>query len=257
MKLHDKVAIVTGSTEGIGHAIASAFVQEGAKVALNSHSREVTDAVVQQFRQQGHAEVLAAPGDVADRDACFRLVQQTLERWGRVDILVNNAGISTIGSSEDLSVEQWQRSLDVNLSGSFYCAQAVAKLAMIPQQSGTIIMLSSIFGHTGLHRRAAYCATKHGVIGLTRALAVEWAHHGIRVNALCPGYIMTPMEERDSVNSLSDYTQEEITQRTPLGRYGTPQEQAKACVWLASDESTYTTGAALLSDGGWLAYGGW
>jgi NAD(P)-dependent dehydrogenase (short-subunit alcohol dehydrogenase family) len=257
MKLHNKVAIITGSTEGIGLAIASTFVQEGAKVTFNSCSREQTDAIVEQFRQQGNTEVLAAPGDVADRDACIRIVQQTLERWGKVDILVNNAGISTIGSSEDLSVEQWQRSLDVNLSGSFYCAQAAAKLAMIPQKRGTILMLSSIFGHVGLHRRAAYCTTKHGIIGLTKALAVEWAQHGIRVNALCPGYILTPMEERDSTNTLSDYTQEEIKRRAPLGRYGTPQEQAKACVWLASDESSYTTGTALLSDGGWLAYGGW
>ncbi len=132
MKLSNKVAIVTGSTEGIGLAIASLFVQEGAKVAMNSHVREQTAAIVEQFQQQGNAEVLAVPGDVADRDACFGIVQQTLACWGRVDILVNNAGISVIGSSEDLPAEQWQRSLDVNLSGCFYCAQAAAKLAMIP-----------------------------------------------------------------------------------------------------------------------------
>lgn len=256
-KLQDKVAIITGSSEGIGLAIATTFLEEGAKVVINSRSQEKADAIAAQFRQRGYTDVLAAAGDVADRDACFHLVQQTLAHWGRVDILVNNAGISAIGNAEDLSVEEWQRTLDVNLSGSFYCSQAAAKLAMIPQKSGTIVMLSSILGHIAFPRRAVYVATKHGVIGLTKALAVEWAQYGIRVNALCPAFILTPMEERDIANPHVDYRQEDIKQRTPLGRYGTPEEQAQACLWLASEASSYTTGAALLSDGGWVAYGGW
>ncbi len=215
------------------------------------------DEAVEALRQQGYSKVLAVAGDVADRAACFNLVQQSLAHWGKVDILVNNAGVSAIDASENLSAEQWQRTIDVNLSGSFYCAQAAGKLAMIPQKSGNIIMISSMLGNTGLQRRAAYCATKHAVIGLTKVLAVEWARHNIRVNALCPGYIMTPMEEQDAANTLSDYTAEDIKRRTPLGRYGTPEEQARACVWLASGDSSYNTGTILPSDGGWLAYGGW
>lgn len=242
---------------GIGEAVAAVYLKEGAKVVINSRDQGRADATANKFRLQGYNQVLAVAGDVSDRDACFNLVRRTLERWGNVDILVNNAGASAIANSEDLSQEKWQRTVDVNLSGCFYCSQAAAKLAMIPQRSGNIIMVSSILGNVGLHRRAAYCATKHALIGLTKVLAVEWAKYNIRVNALCPGYIMTPMETTDAEAGINDYTQEDIQRRTPIGRYGTAAEQALVCLWLASDDSSYTTGSIQVSDGGWLAYGGW
>jgi 3-oxoacyl-[acyl-carrier protein] reductase len=258
MRLKDKVALVTGSSMGIGEAVAAAFLREGAKVVVNSRDQSrAEEAAARLVEATGNDEVLALAADVGERDECFELVRRTIDHWGRLDVLVNNAGVSAIAPSEDLSAEQWQRTIDVNLSGCFYCSQAAAKLAMIKQRSGSIIMVSSILGTTGLHKRAAYCTTKHGLIGLTKVLAVEWARYHIRVNALCPGYIMTPMETNDADAGISDYTQGDIKRRTPMGRYGTPEEQAAACVFLASDESSYTTGSSLFSDGGWTAYGGW
>ncbi len=257
MRLENRIAIVTGSSMGIGEATVAAFLKEGAKVVINSRDAGRAEATARKFRQQGYDQVLPIAADVADREACFTLVKQTLDKWGRLDILVNNAGVAAISNSEDLAQSQWERTVDVNLSGPFYCSQAAAKLAMIPQKSGNIIMLSSILGNVGLHRRVAYCTTKHALIGMTKVLGVEWAKFHIRVNALCPGYIMTPMETDGAETGMNDYTQADIKRRTPMGRYGTPEEQAAACVWLASDESSYTTGSVLLSDGGWVAYGGW
>jgi NAD(P)-dependent dehydrogenase (short-subunit alcohol dehydrogenase family) len=257
MKLENRVAIITGSSMGIGEATAAAFLKEGAKVVINSRDQRRAEAAADKLKRQGCDQVLPLAGDVADREACFNLVRRTLDKWGRVDILVNNAGVAAISNSEDLGQEQWQRTMDVNLSGCFYCSQAVAKLAMIPQKRGNIIMLSSILGNVGLHRRVAYCTTKHGLIGMTKVLGVEWAKYNIRVNALCPGYIWTPMETGGAETGINDYTEQDIKRRTPMGRYGTAEEQAAACVWLASDDSSYTTGSVLLSDGGWVAYGGW
>lgn len=256
MKLKDQVAIVTGSSYGIGEAVAREFLRNGAKVVINSRDQGRADETAQRLKAEGFEHVLPVAADVADRRQVFQMVEKVIQTWGQVDILVNNAGISAIGDSETLPEDKWNRTIAVNLNGPFWCAQAVAP-HMIARRKGNIINVSSILGNVGLHRRAAYVTTKHGLIGLTKVLAVEWAKYNIRVNALCPGYIWTPMETNDAALGISDYTPEDIKRRTPMGRYGTAEEQAKACLWLASDDSSYTTGAVILSDGGWVAYGGW
>jgi 3-oxoacyl-[acyl-carrier protein] reductase len=257
MKLEGAVAIVTGSSYGIGEAIAALFLKEGARVVINSRDGQRAEEAASRFRAAGYPHVLPVAADVADRDAVQRMVEKTVGQWGKVDVLVNNAGVSAISPSADLEPDRWRRTLDVNLSGSFWCAQAVAKRSMIPRQEGRIVNIASIAGDTGLPRRAAYVAAKHGLIGLTKALAVEWAQHKIRVNALCPGYILTPMEVQDQASGTGDYTPDDIKRRTPMGRYGAPEECAKACLFLASNDSDYVNGVALLQDGGWVAYGGW
>lgn len=255
-KLKGRVAIVTGSSMGIGEGIAAEYLAEGAKVVINSRDQGRAEATAAKLRAKGYTDVIAIAADTADRAAVFAMVDEAVQHWGRLDILVNNAGISAIAPSEDLPAEQWQRTIDVNLSGCFWASQAAAK-KMIPQRRGNIIMISSAYGHVGVRNRAAYVSTKHALLGLTKGLASEWAQHNIRVNCLSPGYIWTPLEVRDAEAGISDYTQEEIKRRTPMARYGTAEECAKAALFLASDDSSYTSGSALLVDGGWVAYGAW
>jgi len=256
-KLQDKVALITGSRQGLGYAIAREFIHEGAKVVINGRSQEALDEVVRILKAEGAKDVMGIQADVKDREACFRMVERIVDRWGAVDILVNNATDAIVMNSEEVLPEDWRRTIDTNMSGSFFCSQAVAKLSMIGRKRGSIIMISSVLGLGGSRQRAAYCAAKHGVIGLAEALAVEWAAYNIRVNTICPSNIMTPLELEDAQTGRCGYSMSDIEHRTPLGRYSTPEEQAKACVWLASDDSSFTTGSVLKTDGGWSAYMGW
>ncbi len=253
MKLKDRVAIVTGSSTGIGEAIARLYAGNGARVVINSRSLERAQRVAADLAKDGF-ETLPVAADIADRAQVGRMVRQTVERWGRLDILVNNAGTSMIAPSEDLSEADWRRTIDVDLTGPFLCSQAAAR-EMIPRGGGVIINISSILGETGLQMRAAYCSAKHGLIGLTRVLAIEWAKHRIRVVAINPGYIETPMDVGDQ--SSGGYTPADIRRRTPLGRYGTTDEVARCALFLAAEDSAYITGSVVDVDGGWLAYGGW
>ena len=253
MKLKDHVAIVTGSSMGIGEAIARLYAQNGARVVINSRSLERARAVAEDLTRAGF-EALPIAADVADKAQVERMVRQTVDRWGRLDILVNNAGTSMIAPSVELSEADWRRTIDVDLTGPFLCAQAAAR-EMIPRGGGVIINISSILGETGLQMRAAYCAAKHGLIGLTKVLAIEWAKQGIRVVVINPGYIETPMDVGDQ--SSGGYTPADIRRRTPQGRYGTAEEVARCALFLASEDATYTTGSVVNVDGGWLAYGGW
>jgi len=253
MKLKDRVAIVTGSSMGIGEAIARLYAQNGARVVINSRSLERARKVADELVRAGF-EALPIEADVAEGAEVDRMVRQTEERWGRLDILVNNAGTSMIAPSEDLAEADWRRTLDVDLTGPFLCAQAAARV-MIARGGGVILNISSILGETGLQMRAAYCAAKHGLIGLTKVLAVEWARHRIRVVAINPGYIQTPMDVGDQ--SSGGYTPADIRRRTPQGRYGTADEVARCALFLASEDATYITGSVVNVDGGWLAYGGW
>ena len=253
MRLKNRVAIVTGSSAGIGYEIAHLYAAEGAQVVINSRLAERAETVAGKLRAEGLAATAFA-ADVSVKREAFALVDEAVRRFGGLDILVNNAGISMIGASEDLGEEDWRRTLDVDLSGSFFCCQAAAK-NMIPRGGGVIINISSILGDLAFPRRAAYCAAKHGLNGLTKVLGAEWAKHGIRVNTLSPAYIETPMDAADQ--GRGDYTPADIKRRTPLGRYGRPDEVAQAALFLASDESSYMTGTVLTLDGGWTAYGAW
>ena len=253
MRLRDRVAVITGSSMGIGEAIAWAYAREGARVVIHSRSHDRGERVAGALREEGH-DAIAVAGDVRERGLADRLVAAARQRWNRLDVLVNNAGTSMIGPSEALPEEGWRLTIDTNLTGAFFCAQAAARV-MIPQRKGVILNISSILGEVGLPKRAAYCASKHGLIGLTKVLAAEWARHGIRVVSIDPAYIKTAMDERDQVSG--DYTNADIERRTPAGRFGTTEEVAKVAAFLASDDAGYITGSCVTVDGGWVAYGGW
>jgi NAD(P)-dependent dehydrogenase (short-subunit alcohol dehydrogenase family) len=255
--LAGKVAVITGSTMGIGLEIARRFVAEGARVMVNSRTPlGVTDTVAA-LGQDGAAgpTVAGYAADVADEDQARALIGATVAAFGRVDILVNNAGISTIRPALELSGADWRRCLDVNLSGSFYCSQAAARAMRSAEGGGAIVNVASTAAFRGFPNRVAYTASKWAMIGMTETVASEWARYGIRVNAVAPAFIRTPMDEVDSLTG--DYTPADIATRTPLGRPGDPEEVAAAVLFLASDEASYLTGATLRVDGGWLAYGGW
>ncbi|MBI3962010.1 MAG: SDR family oxidoreductase [Deinococcus sp.] len=253
MRLLGKVAVITGSSSGIGEAIARRFAQEGARVVVNSYLPEPTEQVAKDLDRQGY-EAMAVIADVTRKADAERLVAASLERWGALDILVNNAGVASIISTEECSEEEWRRVLDINLTGVFLCSQAAAQI-MLPRGQGSIVNTASVFGPLGVPRRAAYCASKAGVIGLTKALAVEWAGRGVRVNAINPGYVRTTIDT--GTVDIRDYSDADVQRRTPLGRYGRVDELAAAALFLASGESSYLTGAVLNVDGGWSAYGGW
>ncbi len=253
MKLAGRVAIVTGSSMGIGEAIAAAFLREGGRVVVNSREQKRADAAAAGLTRQG-GEVLALAADVSTRAGVDRLVAAAVRRWGRLDVMVNNAGTSMIAASVELPEADWRRTIDLNLTGAFLGCQAAAH-AMLPQRSGSIINIGSILGRVGLPRRAAYCASKHGLIGVTKVLGVEWGRQGVRVNCINPGYIKTPMDVHDQ--AVGDYTDADITRRAPAGRFGSVEDVAGAAVWLASDDSAYVTGTCVDVDGGWVAYGGW
>jgi NAD(P)-dependent dehydrogenase (short-subunit alcohol dehydrogenase family) len=253
MRLRDRVAVVTGSSMGIGEAIAWAYAREGARIVVHSRSAERADRVARALEQEGH-EAVTVTGDVRERSTAERLVDAARGRWGRLDVLVNNAGTSMIGPSETLPEDGWRLTIDTNLTGAFLCAQAAARV-MIPQRRGVILNVSSILGEVGLPKRAAYCASKHGLVGLTKVLGTEWARHGLRVVCIDPAYIKTPMDERDQ--GTGDYTSADIERRTPAGRFGLAEEVARVALFLASDDASYVTGSCVTVDGGWVAYGGW
>lgn len=253
MRLSNRVAVITGSSMGIGEAIAWAYAREGARLVINSRSQERGEHVARALRAEG-GDAIAVAGDVREKSTADLLADAARQRWDRLDILVNNAGTSMIGPSEALPEEGWRLTVDTNLTGAFFCAQAAAQV-MIPQRRGVILNISSILGEVGLPKRAAYCASKHGLIGLTKVLAAEWAPHGIRVVSIDPAYIKTPMDERDQ--GSGDYTNADIERRTPAGRFGTAEEVARVATFLASDDASYITGSCVTVDGGWVAYGGW
>ncbi|GIX49003.1 MAG: beta-ketoacyl-ACP reductase [Candidatus Tectimicrobiota bacterium] len=253
MKLQGKVAIVTGSSMGIGEAIARLYAREGAKVVVNSRQYERAQAVAEAIAREG-GEAIAVAADVSRYAEVERLVQQAVATWGRLDIMVNNAGTNAIAPSLELSEAAWRQVLDTNLTGVFFGCQAAARV-MARQGGGVILNISSIFGEVGVPKRAAYCASKHAVNGLTKVLGAEWAPYGIRVVALNPAYIRTAMDMSDM--QVGNYTEEDITLRTPLGRYGTLEEVARVALFLVSDDASYVTATAINVDGGWVGYGGW
>jgi 3-oxoacyl-[acyl-carrier protein] reductase len=253
--IEGKAAIVTGSTKGIGLEIARLMLSAGADVLVNSRNQKDAETTAEKLgSEHNRGRVRAARGDVGIYEDCEELVRQAVEYFGKVDILVNNAGTSMISDSLELRKDDWERTIRTNLSGPFFMSQTCGRV-MSKSGGGSIINISSMFGSGGVPRRLAYCASKHGLDGLTKTLATEWAHYNIRVNSLSPGYIKTPMDYGDQ--SSGGYSDDEINRRTPAGRYGTTTEVAKAALFLASDFSSYITGANIPVDGGWLAYIGW
>ncbi|MDA4112340.1 MAG: SDR family oxidoreductase [Thaumarchaeota archaeon] len=254
--LDQKTAIVTGSTKGIGLEIARIMLSCGANVIVNSRNQKEVDATVERLRSDPNTRgsVIGLHGDVGVYENCEKLAQEAAQHFGKIDVLVNNAGTSMISNSLELQKEDWEKAIRTNLTGPFFMSQVCGKI-MAKNHGGSIINISSIFGGGGVPKRLAYCASKFGLNGLTKTLAAEWAHYNIRVNAVSPGFIKTPMDQGDQTSG--GYSVEEINRRTPAGRYGTAAEVAQVVLFLASDFSSYITGANILVDGGWLAYVGW
>ena len=240
------VVLVTGAGRGVGFAIARDFARFGATVFLNDVVSERASRATAQLLKEGY-DVFAAPADVSDAQQVAGMFQAIVARQGRIDVLVNNAGIEPVSSIFEHSLEDWQRTLDTNLTGAFLCTQMAAR-HMRDQSQGTIINIASIAGKSQpLYLRSAYAASKAGLIGFTKEAAREFAPFDIRVNAICPGVIITPMTEhlRNDEVQMARWRSE-----IPMGRLGQPEEVSGLCLWLASDAASYVTGVAWHVDGG-------
>lgn len=249
VRLKDKIAIVTGSTKGIGLAIARGYASEGAAVIVCGRSEDLAKKIVDEITKKGQRAV-AMRMDVTSPDSINQVVDEVVERFGRIDILVNNAGISPIWKRvEDTSKEAWDQIIQTNLTGAFLCSQAVGRV-MIKQKSGKIINMTSIGGEVALPRLVAYCASKAGIISLTKVMAAEWAQHNILVNAIGPSYVETEFTAGLRGNQA---IYEDLKSKNLLKRFAQPEEIVGAAIFLASDEANFITGQTLFVDGGWLS----
>ena len=252
MRLKGKVALITGGTSGIGSATAIRFAAEGAAVAITGRNTERGEQVVRDIIAND-GEALFIESDVRSAADCRRAVDQTLERFGKIDVLFNNAGVFHPKSIPDLTEEEWDETIDSSLKGAFLMSKYVLP-SMIERGSGSIIHTSSGWGILGGDKAAAYCAAKGGLIVMAKAMAIDHGPDGIRVNCVCPGDVMTPMLPDDAAKrgmSWDDY--EVVAAERPLGRIGTTEDIANAVLYLASDESSFVTGDALVVDGGGVA----
>jgi len=247
--LSGRAAVVVGGTTGIGRAIALGLAEAGANVVATGRRREVVDAVASEIEQRGR-RTLRHPADVNDSASLRALRNVCLEAFGRVDIVVAAAGITKRVASVDMAEEDWNQVLDTNATGVFRTYQAFAP-SMIAHGSGRLIGIASLASFVGLQEVAAYTASKAAVAGLTRALSVEWARHGLTVNAIAPGVFETDLNRE----ILKGPRGREFLMRTPMGRFGRVEELVGAAVYLASDAATFVTGQLIAVDGGFLASG--
>jgi NAD(P)-dependent dehydrogenase (short-subunit alcohol dehydrogenase family) len=246
-----RVAIVTGAAQGIGRAIALVLAKQGFALALNDLRAPAETIEDTGSRRQS----LQFIGDISDENAVAEFAEKVKCKWGRVDVLVNNAGISSIAPAEDTALYEFRRVLEVNLVAPFILCRVFGSM-MLAQRSGSIINIASIAGLMGIADRVAYNASKHGMIGLTRTLAAEWGGRGVRCNAVCPGWVKTPMDVADQASS--GYTDNDITDRVPMGRFASPEDIAAAVSFLADPEqSAFINGQTIAVDGGWTADGTW
>jgi len=248
MRLDGKVAVVTGGGRGIGKGAALALAEAGADVVLASRNGANLERVAEEIRGFGR-QALAVPTDVSRSEDIDAMVGRAVETFGKVDVLVNNAGMNVRVPAIEYREEDWDRVLNVNLKAVFLCCQAAGR-HMMQQGSGKIINIASMTSVIGVSTIPAYCASKGGIVQLTKTLAVEWAPHRINVNAVGPGFIRTDLTEPLQQDpERSNW----ILGRIPMGRWGTPDDLKGAFVFLASAASDYVTGTALFVDGGWLA----
>jgi len=241
--LKDKVALITGASQGIGRATAMALAEAGAKVTLAARNAEKLAGVVAEITAAG-GEALAVTMDVAEGERVKAGFKQSLEKFGRLDILVNNAALTRDGLAVRMKAEDWEAVIRTNLTGAMLCIQQ-ALATMTRQRSGRIINVTSVVAEMGNAGQANYVAAKAGLIGLTRAIATEYASRNITVNAVAPGFIATPMTD-----PLAQNVKDEMAARIPLGRFGADRDVAAAIVFLASDEAAYITGHVLDVNGG-------
>jgi NAD(P)-dependent dehydrogenase (short-subunit alcohol dehydrogenase family) len=249
MKLKNKIAIVTGSRRGIGRSITLELAKEGAKVVISDIDLKECQNVCDEIKKIG-SDAIAVKCDVSKKRDVDAMVKKTIQKFKRIDILINNAGVVLMKPFVQMTEKDWDFVLDINLKGVFLCTNAVAK-QMVKQKGGKIISIASIAGKVGFMNTSAYCASKAGIINLTRELAMELSPHNINVNVVAPGVIATKMTE----DMLKDKkTKEFLLANTPLGRVGNPEEIGKAVIFLASNDSNFITGHTLVVDGGWLTH---
>lgn len=250
--LQSRCSIITGAATGLGKAMAEALAEAGSHIVIADMNKSAAEQTAEELRRK-RVEVVAVEADVRSEADAARVVEQSLERFGRIDVLVNNAGIVRNAKAEEMSLEDWRAVLDINLTGVFVMSQAVGR-EMIRKQSGSIINISSMSGIVANtpQCQSAYNASKAGVIALTKSLAGEWAPHGIRVNTIAPGYMRTELT-RKFFEDGGGMT-ERWMQMTPMGRPGNPEELGGIVVYLASDASSFATGGVFTIDGGYTAW---
>ena len=252
MRLQDKVAIVTGAASGIGRSTAILFAREGSRLVLNDLDAQGLEALMPQMPRD---RVRTVAGNVADENTARRLAQESISAFGHIDILVNNAGVHFVKDITDMTVEEWDRLMDVNLKSMFLCCKHVIP-QMLERRKGSIVNLASISSFIGQEMNGAstfaYNITKAGALQLTKSLATRYAADGIRVNCVCPGNVETNILKRPTQAEVAEFWRD-ASRAEPVGRNAQPEEIANAILFLASDESSFVTGAPLIVDGGYLA----
>ena len=246
-RLEDRVALITGGSKGLGASMGMALAQAGARVVINSRTQSDCDEVAARIQEATGVDSAGIAADVTQEDAVDELFSSVTDRFGRLDIVINSAGINIRHPIEDFPFEDYKKVVDINLIGTWLCCRAAGRI-MKPKGQGSVINVSSTLGAVGLEDRSAYTSSKSGVIGLTRSVAKEWAEHGVRCNALCPGPFLTEMnkpllKQPERVNKL--------IRLTAMNRWAEMHEIKGAALFLASDASSYVTGSELYVDGGW------
>ncbi len=250
--LKGQVAVVTGCSTGLGVQMAKALANQGAAIVAIARRQELIDAVAKDIHNEYGVETLAVRCDITDTNAVNEAVDKIVAKFGRIDILINNAGTGAVAPAEDITDEQFNGELNVDLGGTFKMARAVAKKAMIGAKYGRIINIASMYGMVGnkVAPCSPYHAAKGGVVNLTRGLAAEWGKYGINVNAICPGYFYSPLT-KETLDS--EFFQNNAKTMIPLSRYGNEGELDSAAIFLASPSSSYVTGVILPVDGGYTS----
>ncbi|MEW5766453.1 MAG: 3-oxoacyl-[acyl-carrier-protein] reductase [bacterium] len=245
-ELENKTAIITGGARGIGRAIAHTLAKEGINCVISDLDSPGAAAAAEEIASLTATETMAVGCNVADSKSVNEMLKKVLDKFNSIDILINNAGITADHLLVRMKEEDWQKVIDINLTGAFNCLRAVGK-PMMKQRSGKIVNISSIIGLRGNAGQANYAASKAGLIGLTKSAAREWAARGINVNAVCPGFIMTEMTDR-----LPEAVKSELLTQIPLARFGEPEDVARVVLFLVSPAAAYITGQIIVVDGGMM-----
>ncbi|WKN41476.1 SDR family NAD(P)-dependent oxidoreductase [Tunicatimonas pelagia] len=244
--MNNKVALVTGASSGIGKAVALAYAKQGAKVVVANRRKEKGEETVAEIRQAG-GEAAAYAVDISKANQVESLIKFVVEKYGQLDYACNNAGVSgDLVPLADCTEENWQHVIQINLSGIFHSMKY--EIPELLKTGGSIVNITSVMGQLGMPYAAAYSASKHGIIGLTKSAALEYAAQGIRINALGPAFIQTPL-----LDVLGEEAVDQLRQKHPIGRLGTPEEVAEMVIWLSSEKASFATGSYYPLDGGYMA----